>query len=93
MRFKSLCFLSVMLFVSCSNPSSKTQTGWNEQQEIHFYKDCTDKLLTNKETEENAHCFCECCLLKLKESYFSGEEAMKELTDEQITRIESDCQK
>lgn len=93
MKLALLCSLFAIVFISCSGSSSKKQKEWTEKQEIHFYKDCKNKLLTNQETEERAHRFCECCLLKLKERYPSGEEAMKNLTNEQIAAIESDCQK
>ena len=64
-----------------------------ENQEIHFYTDCKDKMLANGESEKNAHAYCQCSLLKLKELYPNGKEAMEKLTDAEIEKIEAGCSK
>ena len=85
--------LGVASFLSCQSNDASNQSGnsWTENQEIHFYNDCKDKMISQGESDENAHAFCECCLLKLKDLYPNGKEAMENLTDSEIERIEGEC--
>ena len=50
-----------------------------------------NKMLNQGENEENAHAFCSSCVVKLKEKYNDGKEAMHEVTDEVIAEIEDGC--
>ena len=91
---KSIYAIIALTFIfSCSNQTENgpVADNWTENQEINFYNNCKDELIKKGESAENAHAFCECCLLKVKEQFSDGHEAMKNLTDLDIETIEKDC--
>lgn len=86
-----LLFPLFILFSCSGNQVESSFDSWTENQEINFYIDCKEKMKSHGENEENAQAFCECCLLKLKDLYSNGKEAMDNLTDTEIEKIEGDC--
>lgn len=93
---KTVIYIMLMgLFMACARNNESASVivkdNWTENEKIHLYKDCKDKLLNSGETEESAHAFCECVLLKVVELYSTGQEAMENLTDSEIEKIEKSC--
>ncbi|MCB0794080.1 MAG: hypothetical protein KDB88_05035 [Flavobacteriales bacterium] len=89
---KTLVLLFFLSAFACTDVGKSDRTDqWTENQEIHFYNDCKEKMIANGEATEDAHAFCACCLLKLKDLFTDGEEAMQKLTDVQIASVEADC--
>lgn len=84
-----LLISTIFYFGSCSE--QVVSDNWTENQEIHFYNDCREKMILNGNDSAMVHAFCECCLLKLKDSYSDGREAMNNLTDIEIQEIEKSC--
>lgn len=86
----------LILFISLiacseSRDSSVPEDNWTEDQKVHLYVDCKEKMLAAGEDEESTHAFCECILLKVVAKYSDGVEAMNNLTDHEIEQIEKSC--
>lgn len=90
MKKTTIKIAGIALLFACGQAET-TSEGWTENQEIHFYTDCKQKMIDQGENEENSHAFCECCLLKLKDQFSDGKQAMQNLTDADIQRIEDSC--
>lgn len=89
MAIFTLILSAIFYFNACSEQA--VSDNWTENQEIHFYNDCKEKMLLNGNDSAMVHSFCECCLLKLKDTYADGKEAMNKLTDAEIQEIEKSC--